>query len=109
MHLTKFIHVAYAATFLFVLTSAAYEATHKTAEANVYQGVAVFTDCNPIQAYDNLGDITVKSTGGFGDDTYNGKRDAAITKCKKQYPTAEGLLITFKSGGAVTATAIKFK
>ena len=86
-----------------------YETNHKTAEANLYSGIAVFTDCNPVMAYDKLGDVTIKSTGGFGDDTYNGKREAAISKMKKQYPTADGILISFKGNGAVSAEAIKFK
>jgi hypothetical protein len=86
-----------------------YETSHKTAEANVYQGVSVFTDCNPVMPYDNLGDVTIKSTGGFGNDTYNAKRQDAINKMKKQYPAADGILISFKENGACNATAIKFK
>jgi len=94
---------------LCISATLAYEANHKTAEANLYQGIAVFTDCNPVLSYDKLGDVTIKSTGGFGDDTYNGKREAAIGKMKKQYPTADGILISFKANGAVSAEAIKFK
>lgn len=83
--------------------------TKQSANANVYQAVSVFTDCNPVQPYDVLGDIKVSSSGGFGNDSYNSQRDAAIKKLKKDYPTADGILISFKGNGACMATAIKFK
>jgi len=86
-----------------------FEASHKSADVNIYEGVSVFTDCNPIMPYDIFGEVVVKSTGGFGNDTYNSKRQSAITKMKKQYPTADGILISFTENGGVHATAIKFK
>jgi hypothetical protein len=94
---------------LFVSATLVYETSHKTADVNLYQGITVFTDCNPVMAYDNLGDVTVKSTGGFGDDTYNGKRDGAIKKLKKDFPNADGIILSFGTNGRVNAIAIKFK
>jgi hypothetical protein len=83
--------------------------TKTSATVNVYQGVAIFTDCNPVMSYDILGDLKIGSSGGFGNDSYNSQREAAIKKLKKEYPTADGILISFKENGACMATAIKFK
>lgn len=94
---------------LCIAATLAYEPSHKTGEANIYTGVLVFTDCNPVMPYDNLGEVTIKSTGGFGNDTYNSKRTSAIEKMKKQFPQADGILISFKEQGGVVAQAIKFK
>ncbi len=86
-----------------------YTATHKTADVNVYNGVAVFTDATPVMPYDVLGNVTKHSTGGFGNDSYDSKRDGAIKKAKEQFPTMDGILVSFKNNGACEATAIKFK
>jgi hypothetical protein len=83
--------------------------TKRSAEVNLVEGICIFTDCNPVSSYDNLGDVKVGSSGGLGNDSYNSQRDAAIKKVKKDYPTADGILISFKGNGACMATAIKFK
>jgi len=86
-----------------------YTATHKTADVNVFNGVAVFTDSTPVLPYDVLGEVNKHSSGGFGNDSYESKRDGAIKKAKDEYPSMDGILISFKNNGACTATAIKFK
>jgi len=109
----KHLFVLLTATTLFFATTVKAQqqtlATHKTAEVNMFDGIAVFTDCDPVLPYDKVGEVKVGSSGGFGNDSYNSQRDAAIKKMKKDYPNADGILISFKENGACMATAIKFK
>ncbi|MFN4084274.1 MAG: hypothetical protein ACK4K9_11645 [Bacteroidia bacterium] len=95
-----------ALTSLIAFKVATYEAKRSTAEVEQYQGVFVFTDSKPVMPYDYLG--TVKSTVGW-DSQYEGVRDKLIGKAKKEFPTADGLIFHFKSGGTDRCDAIKFK
>lgn len=88
-------------------TITSYELKKNTAEVNSLQGLYIFTDCKPVNEYEYLG--TVKSAISLGDDQYSGVRDRLIKKSKKEYPSADGLILSLKTGGADMADAIKFK
>lgn len=77
------------------------------AQAEQYQGLYIFTDCKPTSPYDYLGNVKVGLT--MGDVQYTGVRDKMIKKCKKDYPSADGLILHFVSGGTDKGDAIKFK
>lgn len=85
---------------------AIYEAKKNTAEVDQAEGIYIFTDCTPVKDFEFLG--TVKNTFSFGGQ-YQEVRDKLIKKAKKDYPTAEGILIRLKDGGTDKAEAIKFK
>ena len=86
-----------------------YTATHKTAEVNVYNGIAVFTDSTPVMPYDVLGNVVRHSSGGFLNDGYFYKREGAIKEAKELFPRMDGIILAFKTNGTCNATAIKFK
>lgn len=92
---------------ILAFTVAKYDPKKSTAEVEQFQGLYVFVDANPVMEYEYLG--TVKSSFSLGDEQYTGVRDRLIKKCKKDYPLANGLILTFKTGGADKADAIKFK
>jgi len=94
-------------TTILAFTVANYDPKKSTAEVEQYEGLYVFVDSKPVKEYDYLG--TVKASMTLGDTQYTGCRDRMIKKCKKDYPQADGIIITFKSGGADKADAIKFK
>jgi hypothetical protein len=94
-------------TTIFAFTVVNYEPKRSTAEVEQYQGLYIFVDSKPVIEYEYLG--TVKGTLTFGDTQYTGCRNRMIKKCKKEYPNADGLIITFKSGGTDMADAIKLK
>ena len=83
-----------------------YEATNRTAEVEVIEGMGVFTDCKPVQAYDYLG--TVKDSRAIGSMQYQPTRDKLIKAAKKEYPDADGIIMIFRQG-TERADAIKFK
>jgi hypothetical protein len=86
-----------------------YEPKKSTAEVEQQEGIYIFTDSKPVKDYDYLGTIKTSGVISFGDAQYSGVRDKLIKKCKKDFPNAEGIIFTFKSGGADKADAIKFK
>lgn len=77
------------------------------AKANQYQGVYVFTDCEPIHATKYLS--TSKMTYSFGSMQYTKLRDKLLKKAKKESPNAEGVLFKFTSGGTDVADAVSFE
>jgi len=84
-----------------------YELNNSTAEVNQMRGVYIFTDCKPVKEYEYLG--TEKTSFGFGDSQYTGLRDKLIKKAIEKYPKANGVIITFKTGGTDQIDAIRFK
>ena len=84
-----------------------YEVRKNTAEVDQFEGYYIFVDARPISEYDYLG--TVKSSISLGDAQYVGVRDRLIRKAKKDFPEANGLILTFKTGGADKCDAIKLK
>lgn len=93
-------------TSLVAFTVANYEPKKATGEVEQMQGLYIFTDSKPVLEYEYLG--TVKATFGM-DSQYQGVRDKLITKAKKDFPAADGLMMQFKSGGTDKCDAIKFK
>lgn len=92
------------ATFAFKAIN--YEPNKSTAEVYQYEGLYIFVDSKPVKEYQYLG--TVK-TYGWGNNQYVSLKDRLIYKTKKDYPQADAIIITFKSGAADVADAIKFK
>jgi hypothetical protein len=76
-----------------------YETKKSTGEVDQFQGLYIFVDSKSVMEYEYLG--TVKSTVSLGDNQYTGVRDRIIKKAKKDYPQADAIIITFKSGEAV--------
>lgn len=71
------------------------------ATVNTVEGVYVFTDSKPTQAYDYLGTVNAMTMNGL----YTEERSASIKQAKKKYPTVEGIIIHDDG----KADAIKFK
>ena len=78
---------------------------YSLAKVNAHRGILVFTDCKPINTYTFEGKIS--SGGGLSSD-YNNLRDRLIQKAKDKYPSAQGLIPHFVTGGNDSAEAIKF-
>ena len=93
-------------TSLVALKGANYEPKKATGEVEQMQGLYIFTDSKPVLDYEYLG--TVKVTFAL-DAQYQGVRDKLIIKAKTDFPTADGLIMQFKSGGKDKCDAIKFK
>ncbi len=83
-----------------------YEPKKATGEVEQMQGLYIFTDSKPVLEYEYLG--TVKAIIGW-DSQYQGVRDKLISKAKKEFPSADGVIMQFKSGGTDRCDAIKFK
>ena len=92
---------------LFAFKIMNYEAKKSTGEVDQFQGLFIFVDSKPVMEYEYLG--TVKSSVSLGDSQYTGVRDRIIKKAKKDFPEADAIILTFKSGGSDKADAIKFK
>lgn len=99
----------FVAVFGLLLTAGMVSDKNKSlAEAEQIEGLYIFTDCKPVAEYEYVG--TVKSnTLGFGDSQYTGVRDRLIKNCKKDYPEANGIIITLVTGKKDKADAIRIK
>ena len=75
------------------------------ARVNTHLGLMVFTDCMPINTYSFVGKIN--RAGGLNVD-YNVLRDKLLKKANNRFPTAQGIIPRFVSGGRDTAEAIRF-
>lgn len=75
------------------------------ARVNTHLGLYVFTDCMPVNNYSFVGKID--RAGGLNVD-YNVLRDKMLKKVNNRYPTAQGIIPRFVSGGRDTAEAIRF-
>ena len=82
-------------------------ADKSAARVEQYEGIYIFTDCKPVEAYDYLG--SVKYSGGFGDANYTSVRDVLLKRTKKDHPTADAIILHLKAGDTDKADAIKFK
>lgn len=82
----------------------AYDSKKSTGEVEQYEGLYIFTDCKPVMETEYIG--TVKSSFGS---QYQDVRDKLIKKAKKDYPEAEALVLTLKSGGTDKCDVVKFK
>jgi len=75
------------------------------ARVKPHLGVFVFTDCTPVNTFSFVGKIN--KAGGMSSD-YNDLRDRLIKKALKKYPSAQGIITRFVSGGYDSAEAIRF-
>lgn len=76
------------------------------AKVNQYNGIYIFTDCEPTAKSKYLG--TIKSKGSMFSAQYTTFRDKLIKSSFKKYPDVEGLIIKLVVGGTNTGDAIKF-
>jgi hypothetical protein len=76
------------------------------ARVTQYQGLYLFVDCEPVKQSNYLG--TIKSKLSLSSAQYSSLRDKIIKKCKKNFPSANGLIIKFVSGGVDTGDAVIF-
>ena len=82
--------------------SNSYEVNNSTAEAMKIQGLYIFFCSKPVSETDYLGTFKVKVSG---DNSSLSRLNAAIKRCKKEYPQAEGIVfntIDFERGDAIT-------
>jgi hypothetical protein len=91
-------------TLLIAFSTATQEIKNSTAEVKQVQGLYIFTDCKPVKEVDYLG--TVKVKGVVMSNKYTAMRDLLIKKAKKDFPKADGIII---SDDSFEADAIKFK
>jgi hypothetical protein len=91
---------------LFFISMTTVDVDTKLAQVNEYQGIMVFVDCDPVAEYEYLGSVK-KSIGLSGQ--YVPVRNGLIKKAKKDFPTADAIVISFNSMGADRADVIKFK
>lgn len=69
-------------------------------------GIYVFTDSEPVNDYEVLD--RVKSSIGLSS-SYTSVKNKLIRKALKEYPDADGVILTMVTGGTDKATIIKFK
>jgi hypothetical protein len=83
------------------------EVKKSLAEVEQMEGIYVFVDSRPVREFDHLG--TAKIGVSFGSPQYAQLRDRLISKVKKEFPNADGVILHFSAGGVDKADAIKFK
>lgn len=79
------------------------------AKVRQFQGLYIFSDCTPIAEYQVLGTIQRTGVMSFRSSQYESIRDVLITRAKKEYPDAEGLILDLRDGGTDKADVIRFK
>jgi len=85
-----------------------YTSDKATATVNQVQGVYIFIDSKPVSEYQYLGTVDTKGITTTNPQ-YTVIRDKLISRIKKDWPTADGVIFSFNSGGRDHADAIKFK
>lgn len=101
-NLTKGILIGIAISAIVGFTATEYTVNKRTAEVEVIEGLHVFSNSKPVTPYDYI--TTVKpgvTVNGYHSQVVN----SIIRKVKKDYPTADGIIITSNS----SAEVIKFK
>ena len=73
---------------LFAFAASEYVLRNNTAEVNEVQGIAVFVDSKPVKEYEFLG--TEKA---IFNDKYSSARDVLVKKARKEYPTANAIIL----------------
>jgi len=71
-----------------------YDLKNTTAEVNTYEDLAIFMDCEPVSSYEEIGEVRLAKIS-YNGDNYSDARKTLIEKCKKTYPTAQALVISF--------------
>lgn len=85
-----------------------YEPKKATGEVEQIEGLYIFTDSKPVLKYEQLGQVKISYNIAK---PYQDARFDLIKEVKKDYPTAEGLILLFESNETATyrANAFKFK
>ena len=101
--------LAFAGILSFTQRPTIYDARQNTAEVEQIQGLYVFVDSKPVLEYDYLG--TINGTGGRAslNPQYTVVRDILLKRAKKDYPTADGIILHLNAGGRDRCDVIKFK
>jgi hypothetical protein len=102
---------SYLIAFVVIVILAAFRSPDNSkdlARVNVSQGLYMFTDSRPVADYATLGTVKAKRRN-MSSEQYIGVRDALVIQAKKEYPQADGIILTFVADGTDAAEAIKFK
>lgn len=75
---------------------------------NQERGFYIFTDATPVNEYEVLGEVK-NGMSIAGSSQYNDVKAKLISKCRKDFPTGDGIIFSFTTGAADHATVIKFK
>lgn len=94
-----------AVTFLF---SFQLQTDKNLSRVNQERGFYIFTDATPVNEYEVLGEVKNGISIG-GTSQYNDVKAKLINKCRKDFPTGDGIIFSFTTGAADHATVIKFK
>jgi len=89
--------------FIVMLSSFVNPDEKSMARVNFVQGFYVFTDSNPVSDFETVGTEIISM--GAGSTNYEKVRDVLLKRARKDYPSADGLIISFPG----TATVVKFK
>lgn len=81
---------------------------YSTAKVERIQGLYVFTDCQPVAAYEFLGTVSGANVG-MKSPQYQIVRDGLIKKLREDFPNADGVILQLNAGAKDKADAIKFK
>ena len=84
-----------------------YEPRKTTAEAVKIKNIIIFTDCEPVNEYEILGEEKL-SSWTLKSGTYSDTRNTFIDRAKKNHPEVEALIFNSSDGG-FSASAIKFR
>lgn len=77
------------------------------AKVNRYEGLYVFSDCEPLRDYEYLGTVKVAITWSSH---YHEVRNVLVKKARKEYgDKAEAIILNLTKGGTERADVIKFK
>jgi len=81
-----------------------------SAEVNKVRGMAIFTDSTPMHEHEIIGEVAISDLTLKSHD-YDVSRDNLISKARKNYPGADGIIIECvnKNNELYRATVIKFK
>ena len=96
--------------FLTAFKVSTYELKRSTAEVDQIQGLYIFTDSKPVMEDTYLG--TSKGAGGGGaglNPQYEIIRNRMITKVRKEYPNANGVILHLNPDGKDLADALLIK
>jgi hypothetical protein len=90
----------------FAFTISEYKPNHSTAETSKIDGFYIFTDSKPVMPHDSLGVVDLGFVSGT---QYESIRTNLIKRARKQYPTADGLILNLNKTGLDQCNVIKFK
>ena len=69
-----------------------YELSQKSAEVTTIDNIAIFVEATPLKEFKVIGKVKVPIVSFGQADSFFDQRDYIIEQCKKNYPTANGLI-----------------